>query len=310
MRCFWYILLLFLPLSAMTQVTLRADVNQDTLLIGDQITLTLTATSDPSIQLVGFDLQRLRLAEVPEILQESDTDTISRGPKRILEKRLRLTVFDSGRYVIPSLGFEYRRDGQLGRAETAPIPLFVQTIPISSDTIRLQPIKGIMKEPIKLQDVLLYLLVVIAAGLLISSYFLYRNWKNRPAMRQDNEPALPSHELALQRLQELRERGLLEQGAYKYFQSELTYILRAYIQDRFQIKALDATTDQIIHRLQEAKSISGRSDELRQMLQTADLVKFAKASPPHAFHTESWNTVKRFIEETRAAVEDTENSST
>ena len=103
---------------------------------------------------------------------------------------------------------------------------------------------------------------------------------------------------------ELEQSDLLDNGEVNAFQTQLTYILREYLEGRYDIHALESTTDDILTSLRSIGVPDEWRVQLRQMLQTADLVKFAKAEPPLGFHVEALYSVKTFVEQTKEEIDD------
>lgn len=114
---------------------------------------------------------------------------------------------------------------------------------------------------------------------------------------------VPSHELALQQLKALENKQLWQKGEVKAYHSELTRIIRAYLENRYGIQALEMTTEQILAQLNTLDFDADWNDRLREMLQAADLVKFAKAEPPSVFHERMMDYAVSFVEATKKVIE-------
>jgi hypothetical protein len=106
--------------------------------------------------------------------------------------------------------------------------------------------------------------------------------------QQEEEPtyrALPPYEEAMYKLTELDKKLLWQNNQIKDFYSELTDIVRTYIERELHVPALEKTTDEIIETLKdfnEAETIDTSSEtitKLKNLLREADLVKFAKSKP-------------------------------
>lgn len=91
----------------------------------------------------------------------------------------------------------------------------------------------------------------------------------------------------------------------KEYHSELTYILREYLESRYGIQALEQTTSEILEQLREADFDKSHSVNLASLLQTADLVKFAKAQPPVEFHEQAMLDAEIFIRATKYIPQET-----
>jgi hypothetical protein len=114
-------------------------------------------------------------------------------------------------------------------------------------------------------------------------------------------PPLQPHELALRQLEELQKQQLWQNGQVKDYHTALTFIVREYLEKRYGILALEQTTDEILAQLRQRDFDLALSQKLGDVLQTADLVKFAKAQPTAEFHELAMTTARAFILETKPA---------
>ncbi|MEL7221632.1 MAG: hypothetical protein AAGJ93_09955, partial [Bacteroidota bacterium] len=103
--------------------------------------------------------------------------------------------------------------------------------------------------------------------------------------------------------------SLLPDGKIKQFQSELTYVLREYLENRYDIQALEATTPEITQQFQGIDLADSTQQQLKSILDTADMVKFAKAKPPLEVHPKALSSVKAFVLETKAVEPPTDHES-
>ncbi|PHN03113.1 hypothetical protein [Flavilitoribacter nigricans] len=297
--CILWILLL--PVAALTQSTVTAELSNTVIMIGDQVKLQIRVTQ-PGNDKVDIDLNPISEVEGLEIVSETAPVTKEDPGVNYLEKNVMITSFDSGEYVVPQIPVRLiGADGQIETLQTNPIPLTVNTIPIASDSLQLAPIKDIEREDFTFQDSLPYLLGgagVIIIGLLIWWFFFKKHddqGKTRPVIIR------PAHEVALDKLEELQKQELWQKGRIKDYYSILTYVAREYLENRFKIPALENTTGEILQKLNGAPEIDqDRLQTLRQILTSSDMVKFAKAEPAAAFHTEAMDKTRQFIIITQA----------
>lgn len=120
--------------------------------------------------------------------------------------------------------------------------------------------------------------LIIPIGILLV-YLIMRFFDNKPIIRKVKvEPKLPPHQLAMQEIERIKNEKVWQKGEPKEYYTELTDALRTYIKDRFGFNALEMTSTEIIDKLLEMKDKEALSD-LRELFQTADLVKFAKHNP-------------------------------
>ncbi len=268
-----------LLLHADAQPTVSATTDKKDYQIGDWITLELKVKHDPGQQvvfpLITDSLQELEVLEIGEV----DSQTIK---DRIIKKQLiTLTVFDSGYYVIPPLSVKYKDPGSGDMVSLASEAFFVtvHTIPIDT-AAAIKTIKNPLDVALTFEEIQYY--VYGGLALLLLGFLGWYLWKKRkrnedPFVRK--APQLPAHEVALRKLNELAAKKLWQKGEYKAYYSELTDIIREYLERRYGILAMESTTDEILDDLSGLITRPELKDPLRELLQQADLVKFAKARP-------------------------------
>ncbi len=147
--------------------------------------------------------------------------------------------------------------------------------------------------------------VQAVCGAAISAYLIglltVRLWKRR-ARTEPAPMAVPPHLIALRALETLKARSLLEEGDCDPFYTELSLILRTYLEARFNLNAPEETTEEIIAGLAQSPELSGtQRNILQDFMRKADLVKFAKGRPGKAAMESAFTTTRRFVEETTMA---------
>ena len=160
------------------------------------------------------------------------------------------------------------------------------------------PIKDVIKEPINLLDFLPFVLGLLFIAIILGLIWRASAVRKRKAMPPaPPPPPTPAHIIALEKLDQLEVAATWKTGDIKGFQSDLTYILREYLENRYELQALEATSPEIIKDLQRLKL--DEDGTLRAVLDTADLVKFAKAIPAEAIHVQSLVQVRNFVTTTK-----------
>lgn len=148
---------------------------------------------------------------------------------------------------------------------------------------------------------------ILVLALAYVGWKLYK--KNGPAIFTPRKP-IPPYELAVQRLAALKDRKLLEQGQTKTYYTDLIDIMRGYLDGRFGINAMEMTSTQILRKLRENKETHLSAAQMEQVLQLADIVKFAAANPTPEEGLRTFNTIAQFLESTKPAPEPEEEAST
>lgn len=301
---FGLLLLFYLLPQVVGAQSVSAALSRNEILIGDQIRMELDISYPQGMTFEVADLSGLEKTEGIELLNVYPVDTVPSSEGNLLHQTLILTSFDSGQYLIPQIPVSFLRGEQRQTINTNSLLLIVNPYPVSQDTVQLQPIKGIVAEEKTIEDylsILIGIVVVILIGVL--GYVLYRRSQNQ----EEPEPLVlrrPPYEVAMNKIEALRSSKLWQQNKIKAYQSELTFILREYLEDRFKVKALESTTDEIIDSIDTLEVDEKWPEELRKILQTADLVKFAKAIPPVEVHAAGLDKLENFVVETKPSIEE------
>ena len=208
-----------------------------------------------------------------------------------------VTSFDSTLYFIPSMpisdGVDTIYSNSFGLKVTAP-ELKDSTIAylermktgetdsIDFNELRLNDIKSIQKAPFSWKDLLsllwipLIILILLAIiGAII--YLIIR--KNKKGYFFTPPPLLPAHVRAMKSLDKIKEEKIWQQERYKDFYTQLTDVLRRYINERYGINSLEMTSDEILSIIRIKAEEDSVYNNLKQVLSVADLVKFAKYKP-------------------------------
>lgn len=225
--------------------------------------------ADPTHQLTPrSSAEELRAMPELEILEQTPFQKTAGG----WEQSFRIIAFQAGEYALPVPVVDW--GDSLYRA--APLRWVVIAPALPADEA-LAPIKDIIEEPRNLSDYLLP--AFIAAAAILLSLLLWRVWRRRkkePVL--PSEPELPPHIQAQKLLEELQQSGLWRSD-HKQFYIRLSDIVRLYISRQYRLPALTETTDLILQKMSPLQADEVSLNALREILQTSDLVKFAKARP-------------------------------
>ena len=301
-------LLSFVAFSTKAQVSVSAKVDSTNIEIGDRFQLHLVATYPQNAALESIDLTELKSVENVDIEAESPWDTTTVGQEILLKKDLTMQVWDSGYYWIPEIPFIIANNGATNEYKTNRIPINVAAV-ILQDSVQLADIKDIIREKANWRDYMPFVLPFLLIGLAIGLFYW---WKRKQALEAAPPPPeikLPAHEIALNALTKLKGEKLWQQGEIKTYQSRLTYTIREYLENRYNVPALESTTDEILRSLKKVDFDSSWKEKLQNILQVADLVKFAKAKPPADFHDRVLQEAEDFVIATKVkpiVIEDTE----
>lgn len=277
-------LTLFTNVLNAQNVQLRASIDTDSIKIGEQISYTIEVEVD-SGAMVFFPKGQTFLPL--EVIDSTAIDTSLTDRLMKLRKTYGLSVYDSGKYTIPLQQVTVDRVPHY----TDTFAISVQNVVVDTTLQGLYDIKDISKVNRAGQafwDFLPYLLLLLLAGFLGFWYFVVRKQSALGRFRRSWDQLTP-FERAGRKLEELGESRLILEGKAKAFYTQLTDILRNYLQERMGISATELTTAQLLDLLEiynhEGKNgLSFRFTEehirrIREVLERADLVKFAKWKP-------------------------------
>lgn len=280
-------------------VVLNAEIDTFQMLIGEQTTIRLELSVDAGnrVKMPEFKTGSVNGLEVLDT--KADVRSINEGKREVYTNEYLITTFDSTLYSIPP--FEVLVNDSAFRSN--PLALAVYSVPI--DTANLQNICG----PKAIQDVELtweeyrdsvYLGVILAILGAVLAWVVTRLVKNKPIIRIIKiKPKLPSHITALNRIEEIKgDKSLRLDGNTKEYYTQLTDTLREYMRDRYGFNATEMTTSEIVGHLlkiQDKESIK----DLKEILQVADLVKFAKLHPSINENDRNMANAIEFVNETK-----------
>jgi len=270
------ILYIFLFISAIAfsqqDPVVKAEIDTINIRIGEQFEFKITIQDTANVIVPKLD----KLVGL-EIVEDKKIDTI----KNQLIKKYILTSFDSGSYYIPQQQIFIRQRLHL----TDSLLINVATVAVDTTKQKMFPIKANQEEPYQFDDFKPYLWYVIL-GLVIIGLIIYFALKKKKEVEEEIIiPALAPFEEAIQKFHELDEKLLWQNNEIKKYYSELTEIIRAYIERELKVPALESTTDELIETLtdfNDSEAISTTKEtikKLRNILREADLVKFAKSKP-------------------------------
>ena len=314
MKNFLYILFFLfgsLQISAQS-IDVNASVDTNFLLIGEQTQIELKVQYRLDGEPVSIKFPELTdtISEFIEIVYSSPVDTVypDESDLSLVEqsKKITITSFDSGYYEIPH--FEFYINGQSFQTG----PLYIEVQPMEVDTAKaIFDIKEPIEEPFSFIDWLKenWIWVAIILVLLIGGTLLVRYLKNRPeVIVEEVKPIIPQHVLSLRKLQKLKDDKLWQEGKVKQHHSEISEIIREYIENRYQVNALENTTDEIMQSLRFHSIQPDLLTKLNQILVLSDLVKFAKEKPLANENDASLLTAVEFIKSTKQEINSLEDN--
>lgn len=280
---FFIINFLFILFSGIYAQTVSLDTNRMRIGEYNALNFSLDASKCNVHKIVWPSLNDILTEHKFEIIEIGNQDTIFDDKNEILafNQKIVFSVFDSGWYVIPSIGIaEVGADSTDFVAYTDSLMLEVLTVPVDT-TLAFKDIKGPMEEPIRFSEILPYILMVLLflAIIGLAYYFYNRYKKQKPLFRMMERETLKPHDWAFSELTKIKNRKLWQQGRVKDFYVEMTDVLRRYFQEEFQFSAMEMTSSEIYTKLRNLNFDKEIIESVSIVLSNADLAKFAKSTP-------------------------------
>lgn len=264
--------------SLLAQVTVEARIDSLQMLVGEQTGITLDVSCDAKANVEMPVLQRgQQLAPGVELVEmtAADTTKLDDGRRIQVSRKYIVTAWDSSFYYIPPM--KVRVNGK--DYETKNLALKVYTLDV--DTVHVDQFfgpKDVMNAPFSWDDwkpvIWCFILFLLLCGCI--GYLVHALRTGKPLIRiirrKRKEPA---HKVALNEIERIKTERTWAQEDSKEYYTQLTDTLRTYIQERYGFSAMEMTSGEIIERLTQENDEEALA-ELRELFQTADLVKFAK----------------------------------
>jgi hypothetical protein len=294
-----FLLFSFGLLAQESPVAVESRVDKSNITIGDTVRYAVKLTHDKNVQVrwptLGANLGAF------EIRDYHKPDPRQAKGRIVEEIAYTISTFDTGRFVIPPLAIEYQTppDSTWHQLQTEKLEIYVaSTLPSEAGDIR--DIKSPWELPRDWK--LIIRIALIVAGILLlaaAGFYYWRKRQGKGILPERKEPPRPAHEVALEALRKLRESDLLATGQIKAFYIELSEIVRRYIEGRYFVPALELTTGELMDDLKQVALESDARDMLRDLLETSDLVKFAKYAPANEEHERAFQLAESFVETTK-----------
>lgn len=290
----------------------QAKVSADSILIGDQVELTIVAKLKNN-QLIHFPFFTDSIVYGIEILGAPSIDTVKVGKDSIkLNYRQTITSFDEGFYRIPpfELILFQGENNPSDTLYTRPIWFLVNTLPPDSTVATIYDIKGPLAEPVTFSEVAPWVgSGLLFIGLVVLVIYLVRRWRDNKPIFFAPKPKEPPHVVALRQLNEILEKQLWVTDNHKHYYSLLTDTIRQYIEGRFHVFAMEQTTHEIISEL-KTKDLLDKNlmEPLQELFELADLVKFARHTSLVSENEASLNFGFKFVNQTKEDEEEIEDT--
>lgn len=308
MKRFFIIIITALAVSCgyAQQVSVESKIDTMTIFIGQQarMTVDVTARHGAKVEFPKFKRTQYIVPGV-EVLGDTKADTSDIDGMMRVSKTFTLTSFDERLYAIP--GMKVKVDGKSYSSNQ----LALKVLTCDVDTLHPEqffPPKDVQDNPFLWAEwsTPFWLSIVVMLLTLAFGYLVLRLKQNKPIITRIRVvKRIPAHQKALDEMSRLKTEHYNTADEQKEYYTQLTDTLRKYIRERFGFNAMEMTSSEIMEHLQSTGDDT-MINELRELFNTADLVKFAKYSS--LLGEKDMNLVKaiNFIDQTKRDEQPTE----
>ena len=287
-------------------VEVEGKVNDTKVQVGKPFTLDLGLKVPYGWFVEWNDFAIDTLSEQIDIIKRGNVErTADADSNVIVKQQLTLMTFDTGQIQLPAVGLTYAQsfdDPMRLQAFTEPIDLYDTTMVVDT----LQPYKPIVEPiaaPIQMKEVFPWLLAVLLLALAVFGVWYWRKHRKTKVDAEGNitrGPVIPPYDKAVGDLKRLREEKMWQSGKVKEYFSLLTDIAREYIEGQFGVNAVEMTTDDILNEIKPLHFKKETYDKLKDTMEVADLVKFAKYSASTLESDTALTSMSEFVNESYA----------
>ena len=284
-------------------VEVEGKVNSTDVQVGKPFTLDLSLKVPYGWFVEWNDFAIDTLSEQLDIIKRSEVErTAAADSNVIVKQKLTLMTFDTGQIQVPPVALTYAKsfdDPDRLKAYTDPINLYSTTITVDT-TMAYKPIVEPIAAPIQMKEVFPWILAVLLLALAVFGIWYWRKHRKTKVDADGNivrGPVIPPYDKAVDDLKRLREEKLWQSGKVKEYFSSLTDIAREYIEGQFGVNAVEMTTDDILEEIKPLHFPQETYNKLKETMEVADLVKFAKYSATTLESDTALNSMTEFVNE-------------
>jgi hypothetical protein len=264
---------------AQSKTIVKAGIDRNKILIGEPVQLTLEADIPENEPIRFFTIDTLPHFE---FLEKQKIDTANTSDGTILTQVIRITSFDSGHWVIPSLILRENI-----ATDTLPVDVGYSEFNREQDY---HDIKDIIEvNPVE-EKKNWWFWYAIAGSVVLLLLIIYLLRKKKPVVKT-TEPIIDPYEEAMRQLEKLKH----EKTEQKQYYSRLIDIFRIYVFKKKGIQSLQKTTDDLVVQLKGLSIDRDQFEKLSQALRLSDFVKFAKYIPSADDDKNIFETIKNSI---------------
>lgn len=279
------------------QVIVEAHTDTASILIGEQIQMRVkcTVNAGQKVKFPSYSPQQ-QIVQGVEVVGNGSIDTLvlNNGKRLELTRRYTITSFDSAMYQIPP--FKVEVDGKAYASRNG-VGLKVSTVAV--DLQHPEKFNGphaVVEQPFEWSWTM-WLCALLCVAMLAAVVALAVRLTDPKLItrRVIINPPTPAHITAINNIEQIKRKPADD---VKLYYMELTEALRTYIEKRFGFNAKEMTTNEIVRHLYETNNEEAMT-ELKSVLETADLVKFAKHKTTLTEQDQSLMSAMSYVQTTK-----------
>lgn len=279
------------------QVIVEAHTDTASILIGEQIQMRVkcTVNAGQKVKFPSYSPQQ-QIVQGVEVVGNGSIDTLvlNNGKRLELTRRYTITSFDSAMYQIPP--FKVEVDGKTYASRNG-VGLKVSTVAV--DLQHPEKFNGphaVVEQPFEWSWTM-WLCALLCVAMLAAVVALAVRLTDPKLItrRVIINPPTPAHITAINNIEQIKRKPADD---VKLYYMELTEALRTYIEKRFGFNAKEMTTNEIVRHLYETNNEEAMT-ELKSVLETADLVKFAKHKTTLTEQDQSLMSAMSYVQTTK-----------
>lgn len=279
------------------QVFVEAHTDTASILIGEQIQMRAkcTVNAGQKVKFPSYSPQQ-QIVQGIEVVSNGSIDTLvlNNGKRLELTRRYTITSFDSAMYQIPP--FKVEVDGKTFASRNS-VGLKVSTVAV--DLQHPEKFNGphaVVEQPFEWSWTM-WLCALLCVAMLAAVVALAVRLTDPKLItrRVIINPPTPAHITAINNIEQIKRKPADD---VKLYYMELTEALRSYIEKRFGFNAKEMTTNEIVRHLYETNNEEAMT-ELKSVLETADLVKFAKHKTTLTEQDQSLMSAMSYVQTTK-----------
>ncbi|OIR08257.1 hypothetical protein GALL_94250 [mine drainage metagenome] len=271
---------------------ISATVDRDKILIGEQIELKVSVTDiDKNNADVSTWFNLPDTFNHFEIIKRLPVDTISNAGSVSYSQKMILTSFDSGYWQIPAANVSFT-----DKKTVQAMPINISVLPVDVSNLKdYHDFKDIIEVKPQTNWLLIGSIAAAAIVLAILIFFLIKYLKKRKSKPKIISKTFGIKE-ALQQLDELQQKDLIQKNQHKLFFTEMIFICRNFSDQQLNIFSSNKTTDEYMLLLKNKIGNEPTQIKYFQLLRLADAVKFAKFIPSNIECDEAMIDTKTFVQ--------------